>query len=412
MRSALSLRPGLPWMLVGALSLFLLVGCGDDDPSAPAGPTPISGQVTKGVVANSSVTVHEIGSDGLPASLVAGPFSTDAAGQWSGELPAGVAGPFLIVATGGSYVDEATGTTVNLGASRLLGYSAHGSGQVTPYTHGLALAAAADISAGSGVAAAWDHFVSRFESAFGFDPTTTAPGAAGSVGARTYLALLGGISELLANDPGLGGVSGAEDFDLVLALAADLSDGLLNGLDAEGEPVLVSTGSGEVSWPALDAVGIAALVDAINDFAAATEGLGDIVLDDIDLDFDGGGVGSGGGSVTFGGPGASLLSQTTFTPLTYSGNLLSLAWATASQSFSAQIGVSQSPNDASRSNLVTVTVQMPGQAYGWSVLTFEPGVYVQGVTISGDDVIFDGAVLPGTTNTELSLTVNGTLSAQ
>jgi len=209
---------------------------------------------------------------------------TDALGAWSGEIAAGKAGPYLLTVVGGSYVDEVSGATVTLGSTPLLGYSDDGSGQVTFFTHALVQAAAIRIDAGDTPAEAWAAVTSRFQAAFGFDPGTTMPALDGSDAARTYLALLGGVSEFLDDNAALAALAAAEPFQLVLALAEDLADGVLDGA-IDGETIAIPTGGGDVAWPALDAQGIDALVDAANTFAQATAGLTDLVLESVDLDF-------------------------------------------------------------------------------------------------------------------------------
>lgn len=398
--------------IVLTLGLILLPACGgDDDPASPSGPRAVSGTVTKGPVADAALSIHVIGADGSLGEAVAGPYITDASGAWSGEFPAGRQGPFLLVATGGSYTDEATGGSVDLGTEQMLSYSAKGSGQVTPYTHTLSIAAAAQIGAGStSPSEAWTNVIATFQAAFGFDPTTTRPSLSGTESQRTYLALLGGLSELLDGNAALSGLAGAEPIDLVLALVADLSDGALDGLDASGGALSIDTGSGTVLWPSLDPTGLGVLVDAINAFAAGVTELQDIVLGQVDLDFGGGSTGEGSGSVTFSGSGVGLVAINPFAPQGFSANESSLAWAGATAGGAVSIGVSKSPFDATRATLLSVSsAPGGGVGYGWSIFVFEQGESIPGVSISGNTVTFSDVVVPGTANTDQSVTMNGTL---
>jgi hypothetical protein len=50
---------------------------------------------------------------------VADPVTADENGAWSAEIPDSAARPLLVEATGGTYTDEATGTTVDVGSRKL-----------------------------------------------------------------------------------------------------------------------------------------------------------------------------------------------------------------------------------------------------------------------------------------------------
>jgi hypothetical protein len=407
-------RPGAWPLVIALVSLWLLAACSGDDnggPTQPAQPQTVSGQVTKGPVAGASVAVHAVAASGAPGAVIGGPWTTDTQGAWSGEIPGGSSGPLLVVATGGSYVDEASSATVMLGDGQLQGYVTGAASQVTPYTHMLVRAAQERIaSRGESPAVAWAVVNARFQAAFGFDPSLTAPALSGSTAARTYLALLGGICGLLADHPALDDLAGADPFDLVLAFAADLADGLLDGLDAAGEAIVVAIGSESVAWPALDPAGIGPLVDAVNAWAAATEGLGDIELGAIDLDFSDPPAGSGSGALIFSGPGAAPLPQTTFTPTVFTANEVALAWAIASAEFSAQVGVTYAPGNPSAASIVMVSVATSGNSFGWQASIFgtqDPGV--PGVAIDGQTVTFTNVILPPFPGTASPLTVNGQL---
>lgn len=388
-----------------ALALFVACGGSSDGPSGPAQPIPVSGKFVKGPVAGATITLHAMTTAGTPGAVRGGPFTTDASGEWSGELTAGTSGPFLIVATGGSFVDEASAATVQVGATQFLGYSSTGSGIVTPFTQ--ALAAAAQARGGS-ASAAWASVITSFETAFGFDPTATTPALGGGTDGQTYFALLGGLSNLLDSNPALSGLASAETIELVRALATDIADGKLDGLDASGASIAVSTGGGMTNWPALDASGIGALIDAVNSWAATVAGLEEFSLDPTDLDFNPGGSGTGSGSLTFSGPAAALLASSSFVPIGFSANEGALAWSASIGTNSlVSIGVGRSTTDPSRATLATVTSTDGATSYGWSLFAFENGV--AGITVDGNTVTFDNVTLPATVGTQLALTISGQL---
>ncbi|VAX14719.1 hypothetical protein MNBD_NITROSPINAE04-273, partial [hydrothermal vent metagenome] len=116
----------------------------------------VSGLVVKGGVAGSTVTVHSLGADGVRGDVVA-TASTDGSGAF--KLVDPISGPAEVVATGGSYKDEATGTTVDMTGRELsvilLNGAAKGSTvAVTPLTRIAASQTRLLISLGSDLTAA------------------------------------------------------------------------------------------------------------------------------------------------------------------------------------------------------------------------------------------------------------------
>jgi hypothetical protein len=393
-----------PALLLGAIS-----AC-DDQQAGPAGPddpASVSGHVTKGPVAEASVTLHAFAADGLPGGILGGPWLTASDGSWSAPPSSD---PSLLAATGGHYLDEATATDVPMGTTRLLGYTTDGSGEVTPCTHTLAIAAAERIRAdGLGPATAWSEVVAAFVTAFGFDPTSATPAGTGSTAGRTHQVLLGGISRLLAESDALAALSGAETADLVVALAEDLSNGRLDGTTAGGEPLLVETDLGDAPWPALDPEGIGVLVDAANDYAASTAGLGDIVLGPATLDFGDPDAGSGSGSVSLSGPGTVDLPVTELAPIAFLREEDTLQWSfNDGEGFALQIGVVRSGSDPGRASVVAVAAQLAGVSRFWSQVA--QGSFVPGVTMEAESAAFTNVTLPpGAAGTELPIQIDGSL---
>ncbi len=252
-----------PRVLLACLLVTLfLSGCGSDDggekPSNPV-PAAISGFVVKGPVAGAKVEIRTIGAAGMPGTLVLGPLTTQADGSWSGTLEDGQDKEYLVVAGGGTYVDEATGSAVTLApAQQLVGYLNTRNSTVavvTPVTHAMHVGAQTLIARGVSPADAWANRRSEFEG-FGFNPLTTAPQGTGSGGQRSYAALLAGFSAL-AHESEFTDL-GTNAFDVVAALARDLSDGRFDAKDPGGSEIRV----GSEPLPAADPGGVGALVEA------------------------------------------------------------------------------------------------------------------------------------------------------
>lgn len=100
------------------LLLALAAGC----PGRPVVEPPpedlgvVAGRVFKGPVKDAAVSVFRL--DGLKRGALVGSATTDAEGAF--RVPVGTStGPFLVVAAGGSYLDEATGVTIQAGTAEL-----------------------------------------------------------------------------------------------------------------------------------------------------------------------------------------------------------------------------------------------------------------------------------------------------
>lgn len=106
------------------VSSLAACGGGDSSPAPTPSPAPapapapssttVSGSVVKGPVAGAQVCAYTVSGSARGTAL--GSCTTaDASGKYSFAVPAG-SGPLWLEATGGSYVDEATGATVTLPA--------------------------------------------------------------------------------------------------------------------------------------------------------------------------------------------------------------------------------------------------------------------------------------------------------
>jgi hypothetical protein len=78
----------------------------------------LSGMVSAGPVRNASVKVYKLNSNGSQGDLI-GTATTDANGKYTLKVTKSHNGPTMIVASGGSYEEEASGETVNLGLAQI-----------------------------------------------------------------------------------------------------------------------------------------------------------------------------------------------------------------------------------------------------------------------------------------------------
>lgn len=391
-----------------ALSLCLaMASCGSDDgPSNPGTPTAVSGTVIKGLVANSAVTVLSVANDGSPGSVVAGPFTTDDQGVWSGEIPAGARGPFFLRADGGTYVDEASGESVDLGSGSLMSFSSGGSGTVSPFTQMLC-----DVVEASGAASdraeAWQTAIGSFVAAFGFDPTTTVPTSTGTEAQKRYVAALGGVSQFIDDSTTLGALTGVSLFEITMAIIADVADNALDGNDIDGNPISIGNSGNDL--PALELTGLAALVSAINDFADANPDLAALIFGPILLDFgDLFDPGNGGenDTLTLSGPGTSALPQSIFVANygNSSGNVYSWSGFTTG---TGAMAISLIETVISDEPFVTIAFAFSdlGVSLGWQRSATGS---IPGLSHVGDRFVFEDVVLVSDSD-EGDLTFNGTL---
>ena len=227
-----------PFALAVSCSLSLLSGCSSSTDSGPTDAS-ISGTIVAAPVNGADVSVV----DGN-GNVVAGPVITNATGQYTLSIPnASLAQDLIIKSTGGTFTDEATGNPGN-------------AGEIYTYASASSLnnGSSACATPGSTIIA---HLVMKhnktmtqaqeaFKNAFGYIPdmsvtpadATTAP-AADETDGSTLAGFRAGAFSQLAMDLGL---SQDDQFALFAALAQDLSDDKLDGVDASGAVDIGATG--------------------------------------------------------------------------------------------------------------------------------------------------------------------------
>lgn len=398
-------------VLVCALLAFvtLFSGCGDDSsPTQPPAPTPtsVSGNVSKAPIAGASINIHKINTDGSIGALVAGPYTTDANGNWTGALPPSASGPYVMISTGGSYVDESSGATVTIGAGQdLYGILQGTASQVTPLTHATYLAMEARVTSGATLANAITDATASSTAAFGFNFATTTPAdsAGAAANAKAYAALLGGLSTLLEANPALASVSTALTMDLVLALAKDMADGKLDGLDASGAAILVPLQpSGTAALPALSAIDLSAWLTAANAYAASEPTL-------VGVSFNTNLVWNPAGNNSSNGSGGTLTFTCSGTncPGFNSVNLDSNYIHTGAYVFndrSSHVQIQVVPGTITPGTAQTVNFSLGSTVWGAHGVSG-----LAGVSISGGQTTFTDCVTQDFLGTNSIITINGTL---
>ncbi|MHB8858925.1 MAG: hypothetical protein ACYC6Z_05515, partial [Thermoleophilia bacterium] len=118
-------RPGivLPLMLLFA-SLLMLPGCGGGNGGGATTPTSdvggivsISGTAVKGPVNGGSVTAYAVNNGAMGTRLASA--STDPQGNFTMNF-GGYSGPVMLSMSGGSYTDEASGSTMTMAANDVM----------------------------------------------------------------------------------------------------------------------------------------------------------------------------------------------------------------------------------------------------------------------------------------------------
>ena len=224
----------MPLIAILLCFTLALAACGGSGSSASS--TTVSGVVMAGPTAGSTITIKTAG-----GTVVAGPATSAADGSFSVAIPAAVLGGDLIFeASGGTFPDEATATSgVTLGT-----LSAHVPAGTLLAGVNVTIDPASTIirelvKGGKSRAAA----ESAFAGAFGFAPDSSVrPVFAGISTAASTAQRLAGLRvaafSQLAKDMG---IPAAKQHELILALADDLSDDLLDGTRTGGTAVTTAS---------------------------------------------------------------------------------------------------------------------------------------------------------------------------
>lgn len=219
------------------LTTSLLVGaCGGSSSSTGTGTGgTVSGTVVKGIVRGSSVAAFAITNGTMGAQIGSG--TTDASGNFSFSI-GDYAGPMMMQASGGTYTDEATGSTMTMQPGDVMAVAipsvtAGGTTsaiQITPLTsmaharvhHMTGGITAANITAANtGIGSSFS--VGDIVHTAPMDPTLSGSGAGATQDARNYGMAIAAMSQY-AKGIGMTSSSG-----IVTAMMDDASDGAMDG---------------------------------------------------------------------------------------------------------------------------------------------------------------------------------------
>ncbi len=229
------------WIAGSLLVLFLVVACGGGGGEGESAPNSsingtISGTATDGPVSGATVTAWSMTANGTRGSQF-GSAQTDGQGNFSMSV-GGHSGPFMLQMSGGSYMDEATGSQMNMGnnimtclISQMSAGSTVSGIQITPLTS-MAQMMAQNMSGGMNPTnmnaanhAMGNYFgVSDITMIHPMDPTVSGSGSAATQEMRNYGMTMAAMSQY-AKDIGMPQSSG-----IITAMMNDASDGHMDGM--------------------------------------------------------------------------------------------------------------------------------------------------------------------------------------
>ncbi len=235
----------------------LAASCGGGSSSTGVSTASISGVIVAAPVNGAQVSIVDV-----HGNVVVEPVTTNVSGQYTLSIPTGSLGQDLIVkSTGGTYTDEVT-RSQNIAAGEMFAYVSANSlsnGSSVSATPGSTIIADLVMNYGKSLSEAQADFTS----AFGYTPDISiVPVDATDPGANASEAsLLAGYRAAAFSQLNMElGLGSGQQFDMIAALAQDLSDGRLDGAVAS-DPITTPL-SQTTNEPALQA-------DIQNRFATA-----------------------------------------------------------------------------------------------------------------------------------------------
>lgn len=241
--ASMALRSRISLLLLTVLCMA--AACGPDS-SPPSSPATLSGTVSEGPLAGSTIVVFSVNPTNGANGAELGQTQSDGAGNFSIRLSTVVSGPVRITAGGGTFVSEQNGATIQGPAelSILLGsansnFSGLSINPLTEFVNSLTVGKLR--SKGSSFVNALAAAISTIENDYGLESNpgllapNYGPGAIGTDAGKVGLVLGALINEDQRLCPGQPG-------GLVDALSADIADGAFDGTSF-GTPVAYCGGN-------------------------------------------------------------------------------------------------------------------------------------------------------------------------
>ncbi len=241
----------------------------------------VSGTVFNGPMTRATVTAFAI-DNGMPGARIAS-VATDGQGQFT--MPLGsYSGAVMLQMSGGTYVDEATGTTMTMGAGDLMSavMPTVASGTAVSGVWLTAMTSMAQARAAGMAGGMTDTNIAAANTAMGnyfsvgeilktrpMDPTVAGSGTNASQDARNYGMTLAAMSQYAEN------LNMSVSSTMVTAMMSDAADGVMNGMRGS-TPISMSMGGmmggGNMS-PAAGAGGLAAAMTSFMNSSANASGM-------------------------------------------------------------------------------------------------------------------------------------------
>ena len=201
----------------------------------------VSGVASKGPIQNATVEIYAVDNTGVPTGVALATATTDVNGQWQVSFATAPTEATLIVVSGGSYIDEADPAPSNkrkitlAPTDTLKGVLFPGftSASVTILTNAL-LDKCVTETTSNNFQDVLNNNRNTAKLALGFDPFTVAaanplsPSTSDSVDSIEYAMYLGGVATALNSAAIILGQP-VPDYEIMMGMVKDMSDGLLNG---------------------------------------------------------------------------------------------------------------------------------------------------------------------------------------
>lgn len=257
-------------------AMSMIFGCsggsGSSDGGTPSSGKTITGNAVKGTISGGTINFYSMKNDGTKNTLL-GSSTTDANGNFKVSFTTTPTYPILAEATGGSYIDEVSGTTVPLIASDTLTAllcTETSQTTITPLTHMAATRARALAAAGtslttactsSNIGTAQQFMIGDIIKTLAVSANNTIQVSTATREQRAYGIVMAGIVQEAQT-------LGVRAFDLVNALATDMADGVMDGKNGANSITIPKISSGSI--PLTASMGTTDLQAAIDKFMLST----------------------------------------------------------------------------------------------------------------------------------------------